>query len=287
MEALSISPAAHEWLKNTSYARVLYVFDEVINLINQKDQIVSVVTSEVGNGPFSIVVGQGGFDKYLDLKSVVAAEENSLQIGSASIATGQAASWQPRPAWETLRKNLPALQFALKIIREVLMEGAPPDSFARIPLDAATARDFQGSIFETAREGITKLSQGLVKNDEAGIRKGTHQLAGLGPGLTPAGDDFLVGILHSLWACQSDDDARIASETIANNAGSRTLPLSAAWIAASSLGETGEIWHELIEAIADENGEEIKAISLRILPTGHTSGADALGGFVHGVGLVH
>jgi hypothetical protein len=186
-----------------------------------------------------------------------------------------------------LRKNLPALQFAVKIIREVLIEGAPPDSFARISLDAASGGDFQEKIFQTARDGISILSQGLVGNDEARIRKGTHQLAGLGPGLTPAGDDFLVGILHALWARQSDEEARIASETIANNAGPRTLPLSAAWISASSLGETGEIWHELIGAIADEDGEAIKSISLRILPTGHTSGADALGGFVHGVGLVH
>ncbi|NJN55086.1 MAG: DUF2877 domain-containing protein [Anaerolineae bacterium] len=57
-----------------------------------------------------------------------------------------------------------------------------------------------------------------------------------------------------------------------------TTTLSAAWLKAAGRGEAGIAWHELGERLS-VNGDRWQATVTRILATGHSSGADALGGF--------
>ena len=58
------------------------------------------------------------------------------------------------------------------------------------------------------------------------------------------------------------------------------MRLSAAWLAAGARGEASSGWHYLVNAIASRSVKEVEAAAYQILPTGHTSGADALAGFL-------
>jgi hypothetical protein len=86
--------------------------------------------------------------------------------------------------------------------------------------------------------------------------------------------------MFGIWATRAQDEARSHTAIIAKAAAPRTHVLSAAWLEAAAEGEAAEDWHSLLEAIHDHNEAAVRGAVSRILPTGHTSGSDALGGFL-------
>lgn len=114
-------------------------------------------------------------------------------------------------------------------------------------------------------------------------RAAIETLAGRGPGLTPSGDDFLVGVLHAVtcWpdlaaaGLAADLHARIAAVAVP-----RTTRISAAYLDAASRGWATSPWHALVDALAQYPAAgPLEAAARRLLATGETSGADGLTGF--------
>ena len=131
-------------------------------------------------------------------------------------------------------------------------------------------------------DGNKGLMQALQDDDRLSIGGNAALLAGLGPGLTPAGDDYLVGLMAGLrvWPglCEvsSEEDCRIILEA----AEGRTTLLSRAFLRSAKEGLFGEIWHELLAELAGGEATRIRQAVRRILSAGATSGADALAGFL-------
>jgi len=67
---------------------------------------------------------------------------------------------------------------------------------------------------------------------------------------------------------------------LANTAAGRTTALSAAWLRAAARGECGEMWHSLFGVILEGDEPAVCAAAAKITQQGHTSGSDALAGFV-------
>ena len=101
-------------------------------------------------------------------------------------------------------------------------------------------------------------------------------LLGAGRGLTPSGDDCIVGVLVALRALGERAVAASAARIVARYAPQRTNRLSAAHLDAACAGEAIEPIHAAIEAIAGNAppGPALDAIE----GFGHGSGFDALAG---------
>jgi hypothetical protein len=279
IQAKSIAPAVEGWLRETTSARVLHVFEPVCNLINSKGHIISIVIPQIGNGPFGLIIPQINFTDILESKSAVRIINTSFSIGLIEISTGGCKIWQPSPDWEKLRSHRDRLKTSAKLIEDLLVEEAPNDSFARISTLISTSHNIPTEVYKAGKIGIAQLSKALDTMDTEQIIVYAEQLAGLGSGLTPAGDDFLMGVMHALWAILPEQRAEQLSGEIAEAASPLTASLSAAWLRAAAHGEAGERWHELFDAIIYADGDKFLSAARRILPTGHSSGADALGGF--------
>lgn len=101
-------------------------------------------------------------------------------------------------------------------------------------------------------------------------------LLGAGRGLTPSGDDCIVGALVALHALGERGVAASIARTVARHAPQRTSRLSAAHLDAACAGEATEPVHAAVEAIA---GNASPAPVLDALERyGHGSGFDALAG---------
>ena len=101
-------------------------------------------------------------------------------------------------------------------------------------------------------------------------------LVGLGPGLTPSGDDLLCGALLALHAIGKVDASRDLHAAIAGVARSATSPLSNAFLQAAAEGQSFETLHTMIIALLEYRPF---AHDLEVLGRiGHTSGWDALAG---------
>jgi hypothetical protein len=92
-----------------------------------------------------------------------------------------------------------------------------------------------------------------------------------------------MGTMFALWATMPAETARRRSRWLSAAAAKRTTRASAAWLTAAARGEAAEAWHGLFASLAGDRIHETQPAAKRILQTGHTSGEDALIGFVGGV----
>ena len=122
------------------------------------------------------------------------------------------------------------------------------------------------------------LAGALRAADRAGATAAAARLGGLGEGSTPAGDDYLMGVLHALWAL--DVPARAWAGALARGAAARTTAASAAWLRAAGDGAVGERWRGLLLALAGGDALAVAAAAGRVRSLGHTSGAFSLRGFL-------
>lgn len=291
--ALSTTTAVSQWLQSAKSPRVLHLFDQVCNLVDAERRVISLVLPEIGKGPFSLVVdlANGRFPQLVTSQSHVSVDGFTLQIGALVVDTSKAVLWNARPLWETM--SAAASKPYLPLFERKLA-GASPESLAHVndPFPRLSVRS--KAIILKEQTAVRTLQEGIATNNVAVFRKGVSALVGLGAGLTPAGDDFLMGVSYGFWLTQeisdSDTKAQKYVEALREETAGRTTTLSGAWLEAAARGEAGQAWHELVQALTitstssvNTSTSSVNAVSQaidHILATGHTSGADALAGFV-------
>lgn len=265
---------------------MLHIFRSVCNLIDDEGAVLSIVRREVGNGPFSALVEEADFGHLVEADSQVRIEGSNLRIGSLALDFADVSEWNPSLAWGRLQSRWPVALKGLTAIEELVGNEGPPLSLAELVLKVPQNFQAKDPVFVRSGWAIQGLFQGLRTRNIMTMRKNAGKLAGLGLGLTPAGDDFLIGSILALWACLAQDEAEHIGMALAEEAAPRTNSLSAAWLRASARGEAAEHWHLLFSALAAGNVNKLHKAARAILPTGHTSGADSLGGFVATVRLL-
>jgi hypothetical protein len=287
--ARSISRPVWERLGEGSFAaRVLAVFEHVCDLMTPDGQVVALVLPQVGDGPLNIVVEAKPGD-LAALEPAVPAwlEEGRLRVGGLEVALETAAVWEPCPDWEKLRARQDVCTDRLPLVKAFSLQHAPEGSVLILvsgrpgrPTDPALVEppnSTYGVLFTAAREAAGALRRGW-KGDAALLQAGAAQLAGLGGGLTPAGDDFLTGVM--LWARLAHSSPRSLCRLLAEAAAPRTTTLSAAFLRAAARGECSAAWHMLLATLSEGTDAEVARAVREVLSHGATSGADALAGFL-------
>jgi hypothetical protein len=204
-----------------------------------------------------------------------------LSIGLLHIRIVDADEWNPIPDWPAIRECLAptANPEWADTLAALALEARPRGSLLELYTTDAHAEREQ-LFLERARRGAVGLVAGLSAGSLAVCRQGVSELAGLGGGLTPAGDDFVVGALLAVWAGRFCPEARALCEPIAEAAASQTTLLSAAYLRAAAHGECMQHWHAMFHALCESSTCHLPLATHDLLSIGHTSGADALAGFL-------
>ena len=236
------------------------IFARACNLSDDRGRVITLATPEVGNGPFSIVVdAAAGWLIELETGQRATVDAERIVLGRREIPLAGACTWEARLPELGRPRLSPAIAATLQPYARW------PPRAAGTPVAAAMA----GLLARGARALATALEHGN------GVAAAARQLAGLGQGLTPAGDDYLVGVMAALWLLGERDMA----STIARSAAPRTTTLSAAFLTAAARGQFVEPWHHLARALAAQCAPECAAAARRIAASGASSGRDALAGF--------
>lgn len=280
VQARSVSRTVWERMARlTAAGRVHSVFRRACYLHFDRDNLVALVAPELGNGPLNVVLERAPAG-WLNLQPgmPVRVEDDRLQIGGLAVCLDGAATWEPCPDWERLRANASALLRRLQHLAAWSKDYASGDSLLALVHGQTQAG---GSSASTTRARAVVGAEAMWsgwQGVEAQVCAGAAHLAGLGGGLTPAGDDFVLGVMLCAWLAHPDP-GRFCKMALEASAG-RTTMLSAALLRSAAAGECGAAWHRLLESLGGCSEERATAAAAAVLSHGHTSGADALAGFV-------
>ncbi len=125
---------------------------------------------------------------------------------------------------------------------------------------------------QPALEAIDRFLVGHTLDDEA------QALIGLGPGLTPSGDDYLGGVLIALHQLGRKPQAQSLWRWLKPRLG-RTSDISAAHLEAAAAGEGHEALHRCIKELCTLPPSWADALG-ELDNVGHCSGWDSLAGVV-------
>jgi Protein of unknown function (DUF2877) len=137
------------------------------------------------------------------------------------------------------------------------------------------------------REGLRLTRATRFMRAEAAARA-IDRLIGRGPGLTPAGDDLIVGFLGGLRAAAGDRPeqlvfARSLGETVVRLSVA-TNEISRAFLRYAAAGSVAEPLALLAGCITEAAApDEVERAAARAMAFGHTSGADATFGLLLGL----
>ena len=107
-------------------------------------------------------------------------------------------------------------------------------------------------------------------------------LAGLGPGLTPAGDDVLAGVL---LVARARGGPAAEPALVHAAAEARTNDVARAFLAWAARGQSIAPVHDLLTAAVTSDRAGATSALRRLLAVGHSSGADLAFGLRLGLGL--
>jgi hypothetical protein len=271
---------ATAFCKTPARAEVAAVFERSFYL-RSDDLFVCVGEPGIGNGPLTLIADMRVAPRGLHPGQPALVAENRITVGAMTFTCEQCEPWCP-PRWPRAAAASTLVQVREVLARRAAME-APAEGFGRAIEETEGSRDAFARI---ARLRLARLRSWLV---EAAAISGTpaiadpvRDLVGLGPGLTPSGDDVLIGALALLDALAEGHDRAAAmrrnlARAISDVPSGLTSPLSHCFLRVAAAGHVGERLHAAVSSCI--TGDTDAAIAA-IRNIGHSSGWDMLAAIV-------
>lgn len=269
IRARSVSRVIWEQLGSLPHSvSLLGCFERSIDLL-AGEEVIALVNPQIGNGPFYIVVDRLPVES-LPEKLRVNWDGQALHLGEWAIDFSLLpAVWEPRVNWEKIVLSCHSLSL-----------------FRRLVCEDAGRRDchslFSAVILGNVPPLVGELGKALSALDIDGVSFCAARIAGLGTGLTPAGDDFLAGVMLALYAHAALPAAqkRKLLRVIYAAAEGRSTRLSRAYFKAAFEGMADAHWHHLLYALTDGRVTVLREAAAEALRFGETSGLDMANGFL-------
>ncbi|PAY05248.1 hypothetical protein CK489_32240 [Bradyrhizobium sp. UFLA03-84] len=226
----------------------------------------------IGSGPLH-VLGDFRWPR-LAVGDPVRVADSMLWIAGVPLANlASRTIWAPRdaPHWSigSLQRGLDAVDAAWG--DELTSEGLAVLGSGRVPGDASL-------LVRAAMPGLAALERILSGSDHDADRDaGLGSLIGLGPGLTPSGDDLIGGALIAL-AALGRTECRDALWEQCRALLDGTNDISRVHLRAAALGYGAAALHAAIHATMSGEGAGFRRALAALTAIGHTSGLDAFAG---------
>ncbi|WP_067175887.1 DUF2877 domain-containing protein [Microtetraspora niveoalba] len=250
-------------------ARVLAAFPLAVYLEVRSEcepHVIALVSSEAARLPNAVVLA-GPLDR-LPLGDECWVGEGSIGLGRVGVRVHR--WWDPAPPLGAVEPS--------RLARALPLFGDICDRSRRRPgLDV------------TGAPGL--LASGCLAGSLVDGVVAAERLLGLGPGLTPSGDDMLCGLLVALRQLGLAAGAPRAvwladwlAAAVTYDARARTTPISATLLHCAARGEAGSEVLGVLRGLAGQ--QQLEAAAHRLLGLGHTSGADLAWGVRAGLAAV-
>ena len=237
-----------------------------------------VALDSVGGQPGGILVSGVGDIRDLGIRAGMpaVAGDSRIAIADAGIRLDLAGA----PMWSATLPvfadvvSAEVLAQTLRLARGVARRGASGRGFAPLLVGRDAADD---PFVRAARPHLAAIRRALDTGDAECLCEAAVSLIGLGVGLTPSGDDLLVGLMAGLFAT-ANPLAPVVAAAVESAADERTTTIGAASLRRAADGEFAERLHDVVRAIGTGAGPDLDATVRRAAACGSTSGIDTLVG---------
>lgn len=263
------------------------VFDHACNIQLEENNLVTLISPKLPNYPAAIkldiaenrMIRSIGFKT--GMKSVINKDEIKMPEICISIKLSGAKVWDSSPLF--LRSNISEemLNKNIEKIRDLTLKCGEIEGVASILDGNKVDNNYKNFIINP----VKRLAKGISNFDYKEITEASKRLIGLGPGLTPAADDFLLGILASLYYMgyyfgnHLENLKKIAGFIIYDLPG-RTTFISEIMLRNGMKARFSEPIRDLMLAVIHNTAVQDKCLNL--LNIGGTSGSDCAAGIVFG-----
>jgi len=205
----------------------------------------------------------------VDLRSARRWEANLMSIEADMKHPATANAW--RCAWDAL--NARQAWYGTEIVAADLLFGAVKK---------------ESPIFQQASKSMSTILD-CTRRFELSEPSGINGLIGLGMGLTPSGDDLLVGYLAGLWCAARRESKRLYFLSTFCEAvlklSDRTNDISRTYLYHATRGHVSSRLVDLASAICSgADIQRVRAYSEVAMQVGHTSGMETVTGLLFGLG---
>jgi len=270
INAHTLGSIARDILAQPQEVRLMGVTSRGLFLITAQAHVL-FLTNDPYRGPLTLNLASALPALQEQTSDPVAIQPGGLWFSKSGlrISTRAAAVWTPPACALTAPGGISARQ-----IRADRLESA-----------ARLVRSQPDPALDALRRDLAQSPEGQVT---AGVTAGLAPFLGRGPGLTPSGDDLVLGFLLALNRWQSlfpaDFPRAAVSDQLARLARQKTTSLSASLIECAALGLADERLIEALDGLVT-GSPGIEACAERFNQWGSTSGASVFQGIRLGFGL--
>lgn len=274
--------------QNNFTATIQSVFESSINLcLNDEDRLITILVSDhydlpqgirlqARNVPFQLLT--------VDLRAVC--RDKVLRFDSSSIII----DLRNASIWEAQLPNIditkPSTRQAWSMIWKTLNRQQRLKQTDLIAEDLLQTE--KGSLLtRKLSQPVLELSAASKRFDSNTSANAARKMIGLGPGVTPTGDDILIGYLAGLWSVAGQDDRRLDfistfGEELLSRA-KETNEISRTYLYHAVRSDFSSSLITLINAIGEGDEERLSRAAKNAMQVGHSSGMDSITGLLIGL----
>jgi len=250
------------------------VFARAANLVGEHGGLTALLAAEAPRVAHGVRLHErpGNFSRWFSPGASFRWEGEDLYIGSpccgaVRVSTHGAALW--RAPVEAVADGAQGIVRAAQSAQHMLLARAVAKSGSLYPVHA------------TLQLRLMALAEAYRVGHADAIAHAVHGLVGLGPGLTPAGDDALIGWLAGVALLGADRRCAVLRQAVYARLG-RTTDVSRAHLEDALAGEFSEPLAQFANALARTPAEAQRALA-NLAAVGATSGSDAAAGLLAAV----
>ena len=284
LEAISIGPLAARTLEIARQASVYAVFERSFYL-KTRSAFIAVGTADLHDGPFNLRLRTDEAMALTHDLGIVAGRSWSIEGTLLRQEDGLTIDLWDTRLWRPIRTQAPIerakLSAGLDALHERLADiPLPAEGLIRLILDPSEpVNAVEKAAAPLLRQLPADIST-MITGSAGASFEGVIGLLGLGPGLTPSGDDLLAGALIACRRLRKGGRDLLPRKLFFKLVAERTTPISHAHLAAAFDGYGSAPLHDLLDAVIAADRLAIELALDAVAKIGHSSGFDALGGVI-------
>ncbi|MDP2966422.1 MAG: DUF2877 domain-containing protein [Pelolinea sp.] len=295
----SIGEPALKYLLNKPNLSIHSVFQKVVNLKTDSELLITIGNNELKNLPYGLLCNY----KELDLRNRIRTDQKVqvdikgfilISEGPYEIDFSHALVWSPIYQKIIKTSKLYKINKRLERLKKYSQDNASGRgltslSFVIDELISNQPIECSNILEIKALKGIRTVIEGIRRYDHTRSVFGGLDLMGLGPGLTPSGDDLLVSLLLSVIVTNPEPIRSFAlgvARELAKISMDRTTCVSINQYLNAGEGYVSERFMDVIDSIINLD-DEMKLLQRAkcMISFGETSGLEILIGLLVGISL--